>query len=161
MQQFEQDWSSDSFLEVGMKEKLKGCNRACQTVYLMSFQQKAGSRAWEMIGSGCNGQQKQEQLMGQMSGYTVIIRNPLLTGKSQYYSRTSKGCKLQISRVYNTGNRKIAKNLPPPLTPSSCSKWGRRKNLLTWARFRMISFPDFDEQVFISTSYVRTGQAGN
>lgn len=38
MQQFEQDWSSDRFLEVGMKEKLKRCNRACQTVYLMSFQ---------------------------------------------------------------------------------------------------------------------------
>lgn len=33
MQQIEQDWSPDRFLEVGMKEKLKGCKRACQTVY--------------------------------------------------------------------------------------------------------------------------------
>lgn len=51
-------------------------------------------------------------------------------------------------------------NLPPPLIPSSCSTWGRRRNL-TWVRFRTISFPHFDEQAFISTSYVRTRQAGN
>lgn len=44
MQQFEQDWSSDWLLEVGTKEKRKGCNSTCQTVYLMSFQQKAQGR---------------------------------------------------------------------------------------------------------------------
>lgn len=33
MQQIEQDWSPNRFLEVGMKEKLKGCKRAGQTVY--------------------------------------------------------------------------------------------------------------------------------
>lgn len=56
MQQFNHNWSPDMFLEVGMKKKLKGCNRACQTVYLMSFQQKARVRVQGMAGTGCNGE---------------------------------------------------------------------------------------------------------
>lgn len=45
--------------------------------------------------------------------------------------------------------------LPPPLTPSQplCGQGG--KNLLTWVRFKRISFPDFDEQVYTSTGYLR------
>lgn len=95
-----------------------------------------------------------------MSGDTVITRNPVHNWEVAVLLQDQ----LQISRVCNTGKKKLAKkiiNLPPPLTPSPCSIWGRRKNLLTWVRFRMISFPDFDEQVFTSTRYVRKGQAGN
>lgn len=43
----------------------------------MSFLQKAEGRVQEMAGAGCNGEQKDEHLMDQMSGYMVIIRNPV------------------------------------------------------------------------------------
>lgn len=45
--------------------------------------------------------------------------------------------------------------LPPPLTPSQPLCGQGVKNLLTWVRFKRISFPDFDEQVYTSTGYLR------
>lgn len=42
----------------------------------------------------------------------------------------------------------------PSLAPFSASVWGWTKNLLTWVKFRSVSFPDFDEQVYNSTRYL-------
>lgn len=61
-----------------------------------------------------------------------------------------------IARVHNKGKRNLAKKTheaAPSLDLFSASVWGRRKNLI-WVRFR-ISFPDFDEQVYTSTGYLR------
>lgn len=89
-----------------------------------------------------------------------------MTGMSQYYCNTSKGCKLQIymkfqmiSRVQNRGKKKPRKKkiikLPPPLMPSQPLHGEEGKNFLSWVRFRRTSFPDFDKQVYTSTGCLR------
>lgn len=128
----------------------------------MSFLQKAEGRVQEMADPGCNGEQKEEHLMDQMSGYMVINRNPVHKNHSITPGPVNDVSFRSESPQYRKekASKKII-NLTPPLTPSSCSIWGRRKNHLSWVRFRTISFPDFDKHAFTFTSHVRTGQARN
>lgn len=58
-----------------------------------------------MVGIGCNGKQKQGELIDQMSGDTVIIRNPVHNWEVAVLLQDQ----LQISRVCNTGKKKLAK----------------------------------------------------
>lgn len=71
--------------------------------------------------------------MDQMSGYMVIIRNTV-----HNWEVTTPGPVNDVSfRSESPQNRKEKAskkiiNLTPPLTPFSCSIWGRKKNHLSW-----------------------------
>lgn len=76
-----------------------------------------------MVSTRCNGKQEEQQ-MDQMSGYMVIIRNPVHNWEVTVLLQDQKDVSFRPaeSTIWETESwQKKILNLPPPSTPSSCS----------------------------------------